>query len=115
MVTGWLLKKGWDEEDGRWSLRLLRELNAPAEQQACEHILARLKVLTRERSLTQDDMVAQIAIYAEGLAQYPLDVVREACRDWAQNEKWFPAWSEIRERCETLVMMRRDLMRALAG
>ncbi len=79
-VAGYDLKDGWDQGEGRESLRLLEMLNARAEPEACQRILARLKVLTRERNLSQEDLVAQIAIYADELSQYPLDVIRDACQ-----------------------------------
>ncbi|KKM12092.1 hypothetical protein LCGC14_1720340, partial [marine sediment metagenome] len=61
----------------------------------------------------QEDLAALIAIYAEELAEYPLDVVRDACRTWARREKWFPAWADLRALCEERVMKRRDLLMAL--
>lgn len=93
--------------------RLLEALDEPSGQTAAAHELARLKVLTREKTLTQDDLVAQIAIYSEELGDYPIDVVRGACRDWAEHEKWFPSWSELRAPCELAVRWRRDVLRVL--
>ena len=88
-------------------------LNARAEPDDCEHELARLKVLTVARATGQDDLVAQIAIYAEELTEYPIDVVRESCRWWAAREKWFPSWTELRDACEERVMKRRAILTGL--
>ena len=112
-TVGYDLAEGWDENEGREAQRLLEMLNARADPEACQQILARLKVLTRERNLSQEDMVAQIAIFSEELSQYPLDVVRDACRAWARTEKWFPSWAELRERCEERVMKRRAILLGL--
>ena len=107
------LRDGVDEADGRESLRLLEMLNARAELEDCQKELARLKVLTAARNLGQADLVAQIAIYAEELTEYPIDVVREACRWWAAREKWFPSWAELRAACDERVMKRRAILAGL--
>ena len=112
-VVGYDLADGFDEDDGRESLRLLEMLNARAEPEACEHELARLKVLTATRNLSQADLTAQIAIFGEELTEYPIDVVREVCRWWAAREKWFPSWAELRDACEERVMKRRAILTGL--
>lgn len=112
-VVGYDLDDGFNENDGRESLRLLEMLNARAEPETCEHELARLKVLTATRNLSQADLTAQIAIYAEELTEYPIDVVRESCRWWAAREKWFPSWAELRDACEERVMKRRAILTGL--
>ncbi len=112
-MLGWRLDDGWDEADGRESLRLLEMLNACATPEDCQNELARLKVLTVARNLSHDDLLAQIAIYAGELSQYPLDVVRDACRSWAKSEKWWPSWAELREQCDDRAMKRRGLLQVL--
>ncbi len=101
------------ESDGRESLRVLEWLNAEAEPQDCAGVLGRLKVLTRERNLSQEDLSIQIAVYAEELSQFPIDVVRDACAYWARNEKWFPSWTELRAECEERVSKRRAFLMGL--
>ena len=114
--TGWDIFKpssGFNEDAGRESLRLLEWINQRAEPEFCQRELGRLKVLTRERNLSQPDLVAQIALYAEGLTEYPPDVARDTCRSWAQTQKWFPSWTELRAGCEERAMKRREYLTAL--
>ena len=112
-VVGYDLADGFDEDDGREGLRLLEMLNARAEIGGCLNELGRLKVNTSSRNMSQDDLKAQIAIYAEELTEYPIDVVRDACRWWGKWEKWFPAWAELREICDERVMKRRAILTGL--
>lgn len=112
-LLGYELDDGFDEDDGRESLRLLEMLNARAVLKDCQNELARLKMLTAARTTGQDDLVAQIAIYAEELTEYSIDVVRDACRAWAKHERWFPAWADLRTACEERVMKRRAILSGL--
>ncbi len=100
-------------EEARHASALLEALGEGCGQSAAAKELGRLKVLTRERNLSHDDLVAQIAIYVEELAGYPIDVVRAACRGWAAIEKWFPAWAELRVLCDERVANRRNLLGAV--
>ena len=54
-----------------------------------------------------------MAAYAEYLAEYPADVVIDALRWWARVEKWWPAWSELKELLDRRVIRRKALRKAL--
>ena len=69
--------------------------------------IARVAISTRSRAEDGDDIRFRIEVYTDELARFPEDVVLEACQRWARSEKWFPAVSEITERCENLVRYRR--------
>lgn len=101
------------ENDAREAIVILEMLNAPAAPDACAKELGRLKVLTKERAVGQQDMVFQIAVMAEELSAYPLDVVRNACRVWSASNTFYPSWAELRELCEERVLRRRCLLDAL--
>lgn len=75
--------------------------------------LARLKVTTKSRAESGDDLKLTLAAYAEYLAEYPADVVVDALRWWARNEKWWPAWAELKELLDRRVRRRKALKLAL--
>ena len=112
-VASYNLDDGFDEEDASEAVRLLEQLNAQANRKDCAKALARLKVLTKERSQSDEDMTFQIALIADELSAYPLDVVRDACRFWADTTIFFPSWAELRHLCEERVLKRRCLLNAL--
>ena len=112
-VVGYELEHGFSDRDGQESLLLMEMLNTRASPEDCQKWLARLKMMTAARSTGQDDLVAQIAIYADELSEYPADVVRDVCRWWAAREKWFPTWAELRQACDERVMKRRAILMGL--
>jgi hypothetical protein len=104
---------GFDEKEGRIALAMLEAIDRPIERVDCLRALARLKVLTRERNLTSDDLKAQILAYCDELSAYPADVVFSATREWAATSKWFPSWSELRLLCDDYARKRRSMARML--
>ena len=104
---------GFDEKEGRIALAMLEAIDRPIERVDCLKALAKLKVLTRERNLTSDDLKAQILAYADELSAYPADVVFSATREWAATSKWFPSWSELRLLCDDYARKRRSMARML--
>jgi hypothetical protein len=92
---------------------MLDAIDRPIERVDCLKALAKLKVLTRERNLTSDDLKAQILAYADELSAYPSDVVCSATREWAATSKWFPSWSELRLLCDDYARKRRSMARML--
>jgi hypothetical protein len=104
---------GFGDEDASEALRILEMLNARADRGDCVQAVVRLKALTVSRLTSEEDMAVQIAAMTEELSAYPLDVVRGACQAWTQQDKFFPAWAELRELCESLVLKRRSLLNAL--
>lgn len=77
--------------------------------------MARLRMLTVAAKDTEQDLEAKIAVFSEELMSYPNDIVKEVCREWAKNTKFFPNnLKEIKEKCESLMLPRRALAAAAA-
>lgn len=74
---------------------------------ACEPAIAdlilveilRLRVKTKQAAHGETDAEFQAVAYVEELSEYPLDVVRTACRLAARKSVFFPAISELRTQC----------------
>lgn len=77
--------------------------------------LAKLKAATVGRQMEQANIEAWIEVGIEDLAEFPLDVIKTACRKLRRREKWMPAVAEIREECNQLVQRRRWLREAAQG
>lgn len=45
------------------------------------------------------DLAAMTSVYVEDLEEFPIDIIRSACRSWRRSEKWFPRIAELREEC----------------
>ncbi len=87
--------------------QMLNEALAPAPKEVILKALARLKLSTNARNQDGDDARFQRAVYVEELAEFPADVVVEACRKMARLEDWFPPIGKLRAECQQLVRWRR--------
>lgn len=75
--------------------------------------LARLRVSTKARAETDDDLAMGFQVLAEECAEYPPDVVVWALRGWARMETFYPSLAEIRDRLQRGVARRRSMMNAV--
>jgi hypothetical protein len=75
--------------------------------------LARLRVATKARNESDDDLAMGFQVLAEECADYPPDVVVWALRGWARMEIFYPSLAEIRDRLQRGARKRRALMAAL--
>ena len=112
-VTGYSLEGEIPRNDAEDALKTLRELDRPAPSDFCMKELARLKMLTKSAKADGDDTKFQLAVMAEELSEYPMDAVKDACRDIAKRSTFFPAWVELKALCDESVLKRRCLIRAL--
>lgn len=85
----------------------------PAEVGLIKRELARLRVSTKSRAETDDDLAMGFQVLAEECAEYPPDVVMWALRSWAKQETFYPSLAEIRDRLQRGVKKRRQLMQAI--
>lgn len=85
----------------------------PARKEFVVFELGRLRAMTKARAEDQTSTEFLLACYAEDMRQYPADIVREGCRKWARTEKFFPAWSELKEILDRLSRNRFALYHAL--
>lgn len=60
--------------------------------------LGALKFLTNSRQMAQQDIQAQIHIYARKLSDWPAEAVRRVLRSQPSISKWWPTWQELEER-----------------
>lgn len=111
---GYELSDGDIPESDRVSARLLvDEVCRPSEPIIIFRELARLRVLTKARAESSDDLESMASIYADEMASYPQDCVVWACRKWARMEKWWPSWSELKELLDRAAKKRFALERVL--
>lgn len=65
------------------------------------------------RDAGQDELKAQLAIYADGLSQYPADAIKSACEEWPKKNRWRPALFDLTELCEKKSQVRIKTLQAL--
>jgi len=114
-IDDYRLVEGASAAEAKVALAIVERLMAPAGARDCAKAVGLLKVKTKEKNLTQEDLALQIAVYADELTAYPIDAVRAACREWAATKPFFPAWAELRAACEAGVLFRRALAQALSA
>lgn len=95
------------------ALAWLREASQPATRERLEHALAELSVLTARPPTDDDTADLQLHAYTERLRQYPADVALSALRHSANECRFWPSWSELRELCERDARWRREAIEAL--
>jgi hypothetical protein len=100
-------------EDIKRALWMVEQTLRPAPSVTIVNELARLKVTTKSRAEAGEDLTLMLAAYAEYLSEYPSDVVVDAMRAWARNEKFWPAWSELKESLDWRVKKRRAIQAGL--
>lgn len=100
-------------EDISTALAMLESINARADIRLVDEELAKLRIKTARKAESDDDMALTLLAYSEELAEFPPDVVIDACRSWARQNKWFPTCMELREMCQHRVKKRRMMLDAL--
>lgn len=83
--------------DARGALVAVDRASAPAPKAEIVKALTRLRLRTKARRETTEDMAAAFALYAEDLAAFPADAVHETLEGWPRRENgmWWPSWSEL--------------------
>lgn len=88
------------------------EFEAGPEDEIAKAIMELISLTQRPPS--KDDV--KEAPYVEGLCrmawEYPIDVVRNACRNWRRipgSGRWWPEEQDLRAQCDELVKSRKDL------
>jgi len=75
--------------------------------------LAQLKLMTSERKQNQNDLEAQMNLYAMKLMDWPGDVVGFVLRSQGDVSKWWPDWKELLDRLEYYSRKNRMALSAL--
>lgn len=110
-----VLHKDAEPADVETLRALIDELCRPMGVEQAEAVLGELAALTVRRAHDEiaDDVLA--SAYSARLAQYPRDVAADACSDWADGHRFWPAWAELRAACDRRVAPRQLLQQALAA
>lgn len=83
----------------------------------CEEWVAGLHAVTARRGDDTATLDLTMSLYAACLAQYPADIAKSACMDFAMRTvkpNWFPTISELNEYCERMTSQRQQLLRSLS-
>ena len=75
--------------------------------------LAELRALTVHRARDGVDVDVMATAYTQRLAEYPADVVADACDSWANANQFWPAWAELKDACDRKMRGRKQLRDAL--
>lgn len=86
---------------------------APATLETIERAVTELAVLTKYREGGGQPEQMLVTLYMQKLSEYPADAVLAVCRSWANENVFWPAWSELRERLEARVSQRRKMLEAV--
>jgi hypothetical protein len=80
--------------------------------------LSEMAIKTKRRAEDAEDHHAMIQAYLGSLMAYPGDVALAAIKRCTDNDRWFPAWADLRRECDRLgskrMAARETLRRALA-
>jgi len=96
------------------ALAQVEEYLAPAHPDEVEALLGALKLTTKAKDMHDDDVMAQIGIYADKLCTFPAAAVRHVLETQADHSMWWPAWAELRERLEIYARPARLMRDALS-
>jgi len=95
------------------SVQAVAPYMAPPDENLIKRELARLRVSTKARAESDDDLAMGFQVLAEECAEYPADVVVWALRNWARTEIFYPSLAEIRDRLQRGARRRAALIDAL--
>lgn len=110
-VVGCKIRPGATAEDIRAALQAINGQCRPCGPTFAAEQLAFLRARTKARADDNGHLIA--AAYTDWLAEYPKDVARGACEEWARGMVFWPAWADLQRICDRLVSKRLALRRAL--
>lgn len=100
------------------ALAIVRKTLMGAERAEIVRMLTRVKHKTIRRSESDQDIMAQIVLYADDLQDWPADVVRDVVLRWPSNNDFFPTWQGLEKRMRVWTAKRRamaDFIENLTG
>lgn len=107
-VSGYALVKPLSESQAREARRRLHDMLEPGAPAHAAAALARLRSLTKAK-----DSLGVATAYLGEIVGYPEWAIDRACHAFASSEVFFPAWSELRAKLESLVEPHRKMLEAL--
>lgn len=72
--------------------------------------VTRLRTLTAKRKEGEFDLELSIGAITEELRDFPQDIVRTTCREWARNNKFFPVLKELLDECKKFMQLRQAIL-----
>lgn len=112
VVTGYRLPALSQDLQAK-ALAIAEKSLTPMTQSECFGLLGELRLLVPPVNMSEETMEAQLGLYARKLAEYPADVVRRVLATQPNISRWWPAWSELKERLDLFSARRRKLLEAL--
>lgn len=76
-------------------------------------LVGRLRLATKARPESQDDLTLMLALYTERLEIYPLDVITDVIDEWIRTQTWWPSWAELQAGIDKRLRRRCALKNAL--
>ncbi|WP_294189045.1 hypothetical protein [uncultured Sphingomonas sp.] len=86
----------------------------PAPRHACRRVITKLALAYPAAKVSEEEAEARLELYADALDDIPADVLGAACAAVLRTSKFFPAPSEIRERCSGLARRQWELSKIRA-
>ena len=122
------METGWDgelmtiemtepvpQQDRLKALQIVDKSLTPITSAECQKALAKLRLMTKVRAESTEDIRLTLTFYAEELRRYPGDVVRKVLSTQANMSPWWPAWSELKDRLDLYTRKRKKLHEALTA
>lgn len=109
---GWLVELDDLGNDEMKLFDALDYLNRPSEAGFVAGKMAQLRAVMARSNESQNDIQLVIATYAEHLEKYPPDVVAYVIDKTIATKKWFPLVSELIKECDSLVALRKKILKA---
>jgi hypothetical protein len=80
---------------------------SPEQQQEFTKTIIGLSVLFPIKDMGEDGFALRQGLLNHLFADYPIEMIREACLDYAKTGEWFPRPKDLIERIERLVANRK--------
>ena len=114
-VIDWRVDGDISVSDAEAALGVLDQLMVPADPNQVLTELGKTRAVLATRKETEENQSIVLAVYVEMIDEegYPIDVVLETCRDLRKLTKFWPTWSEFKERADREFLKRRALYKAL--
>lgn len=93
--------------------QILRSALQPAPRIELAKAITAMGMLTANKAGDEVSLDLRLEAYVQKLSGYPADVALSAVNGWSEKSKWWPAWAELREECENLMIQRRQMLAAL--
>ncbi|MGE0190267.1 MAG: hypothetical protein AB7Q04_13405 [Steroidobacteraceae bacterium] len=87
-------------------------LNRPASPNFVAGKMAELRAVMARAAQSSDDVELTLGVYTAHISKYPPDVVSYVVSEVIETKKWFPLVSELIREMESIVAMRRGVMRS---